>query len=120
MMLGGCITIEVADLFKGVQYAGGLLEDSPVTVWRREICEEFDRATLSNFLSFLTGCPKLPIDGLNPPLLLTKQADGQDNYLPVSHTCFNQLVLHEYSSKDILKTRIEYALKNSAEAFYMS
>jgi len=31
-----------------------------------------DQRSLSQFLSFVTGCANMPVDGLCPPLLLTK------------------------------------------------
>lgn len=135
MLLGGSPSLEVDGIFLGVQFAGGFNESSPQVEWLRATLEKFDQATLSKFLSFTTGCPTLPVEGLNPALLLTKQsvavanananagANGQsevDKYLPVSHTCFNQLVLPPYSSMEILSDRLKYAISHSSDGFFIS
>ncbi len=64
-------------------------------------------------LSFCTGSDRVPINGLGE-LTLTISKNGNDNNkLPTSHTCFNHLLLPEYSTKDILKTRLLTAIQNS-------
>ena len=81
--------------------------------------ESFDQELLTKFLVFISGCPRLPMDGLRPPLMLTS-ADGNDSVLPRAHTCFNQLVLPEYSSMAILEERLLFALNNSNDGFHIS
>jgi hypothetical protein len=43
-----------------------------------------------------------------------------DQTLPRAHTCFNQLVLPNYSSMKVLSERLTYALDNTDAGFYMS
>ncbi len=53
-------------------------------------------------------------DGYDPPLCLTFGGnDMATNSLPRAHTCFHQLVLPTYSSFDIMKERIIFAIDNS-------
>lgn len=57
-----------------------------------------------------------PIGGLGS-LKCVIQRDGPDsNKLPTSHTCFNTLLLPEYSSKGKMLDRIKLAVMN-AEGF---
>ena len=44
----------------------------PSPQWLREALCGMDQCSLSQFLSFVTGCANMPVDGLCPPLLLTK------------------------------------------------
>lgn len=39
--------------------------------------------------------------------------DSSDSKLPSSHTCFNQLVIPNYSCKDILREKLKIAIENS-------
>jgi len=119
LMIGGRASIDVLDIARDVEFAGGFEESSPQVEWLWEVLGEFDQENLSRFLSFVTGCPSLPVDGLKPSLLLT-HTEGTDNILPRAHTCFNQLVMPKYSTYDILKERLVYALNNSNEEFHMA
>ena len=66
-----------------------------------------------NFLEFCTGSDRCPVGGLQR-LKLTITKNGPDsNRLPSAHTCFNVLLLPEYSSIDNLKERLMKALENS-------
>ena len=42
-------------------------------------------------------------------------AELVDQALPRAHTCFNQLVVPPYSSAQIMKQKLLYALENAAE-----
>jgi len=39
--------------------------------------------------------------------------------LPVSHTCFNQIVLPNYKSESILKDKLLYAIRNTGQGFHL-
>lgn len=45
------------------------------------------------------------------------KAYGPQQRLPAAHTCFNQLDLIEYESKEVLKERLMLALHEGAEGF---
>lgn len=65
------------------------------------------------FLSFTTGCDRAPVGGLGQ-LTLTVQRSGPDtDRLPTSHTCFNVLLLPDYSSKEKLRERLLTAVENA-------
>lgn len=119
IILGGQNTVDVNDLKKGVEFQGGFTNESPQVIWLWQALENFDQESLSKFLGFVTGCPYLPVDGLSPPLLITLTPES-DMILPKAHTCFNQIVIPEYSSFDVLNERLEYALKNVEMGFHMA
>ncbi|KAG6613704.1 putative HECT E3 ubiquitin ligase [Phytophthora cinnamomi] len=79
---------------------------------------EFTIELRGQFLKFMTGTNKIPLDGFEPPLNLTK-SDLDPQALPRTHTCFNQLVLPEYTSYETLVEKITFAITN-AEGFELS
>eukprot|EP00497_Spongosphaera_streptacantha_P004860 TRINITY_DN5790_c0_g2_i1.p2 TRINITY_DN5790_c0_g2~~TRINITY_DN5790_c0_g2_i1.p2 ORF type:complete len:64 (+),score=7.16 TRINITY_DN5790_c0_g2_i1:222-413(+) len=52
-------------------------------------------------------------------ITLATQGDGNDNpnWLPTAHTCFNQLDLPAYASKDMLRTQLIKAIKECSHGF---
>jgi ubiquitin-protein ligase E3 A len=65
-------------------------------------------------LSFSTGSDRAPVNGLKAmKFFIVKDEVDDDMKLPSSHTCFNQLVLPNYSSKDILRQKLMMAIDNS-------
>jgi hypothetical protein len=54
--------------------------------------------------------------GFNQPFKLqgfaTRSGGSPDNYLPVSHTCFFSIELPKYSSKEVLRRKLLYAIYN--------
>ena len=54
-----------------------------------------------------------PLDGYDPPFNVTLGSDMAKNSLPKSHTCFNQIVLPQYSSYEALKEKLLFAVENT-------
>ncbi|BGP09567.1 Ubiquitin fusion degradation protein 4 [Rhodotorula toruloides] len=74
------------------------------------------------FLSFMTGSPRLPIGGfaaLDPPLTIVRK-DGGDAVLPSVMSCVNYVKLPDYSSGEVLKERILLAVREGAGGFHLS
>jgi len=120
MLFSGSPSIDVSDVKKDFALQGGFTEDSPQVVWLWDVLEELDQELLSQFVSFFSGCPCLPYDGLDPPLLVTLSAEGTDAMLPRAHTCFNQLVIPAYTSKEVLRERLLYGLREVGGGFHMT
>jgi ubiquitin-protein ligase E3 A len=65
-------------------------------------------------LSFSTGSDRAPVNGLKAmKFFIVKDEVDDDMKLPSSHSCFNHLVLPNYSSKDILRQKLMMAIENS-------
>jgi len=82
-----------------------------------DVLAELDPQEKKQFLLFATGSTRLPYGGfkaLMPHLTCVKKHTHgypPDQYLPSVMTCQNYLKMPEYSSKDILKERLLYAMK---------
>eukprot|EP00743_Colponemidia_sp_Colp-15_P006342 GILK01006824.1.p1 GENE.GILK01006824.1~~GILK01006824.1.p1 ORF type:complete len:883 (+),score=185.43 GILK01006824.1:242-2650(+) len=79
------------------------------------------------FLKFVTGSPRLPFGGLRtlqPPLtVVRKDAEAPlspDDYLPSVMTCVNYLKLPDYSSLQVLRTRLRTAVQDGQGSFHLS
>merc|ERR1719335_1804380 len=89
---------------------------------------EFTPDTRRRFLTFVTGAPSLPIGGfagLKPPLTVVKKESPPapltpDQFMPSVMTCANYLKLPEYSSAEILRQKLELAMKEGQSAFLLS
>lgn len=71
--------------------------------------EEMGMDERARVFAFSTGSSRVPAGGfaaLQPRFKLTIQGRG-DAQLPHSHTCANQLVVPQYSSKAVLKSKLE-------------
>ncbi len=75
-----------------------------------ETVHEMDLESQRKLLLFVTGSYKAPIGGLGKLSLLIQRAGPDSNSLPTSSTCFNTLLLPEYSSKAKLKERLMKAI----------
>jgi E3 ubiquitin-protein ligase TRIP12 len=88
--------------------------------------EELNGEEIRNFLMFITGSPRLPLGGLKslrPKLTVVKRTCGEedpDNFLPSVMTCQNYVKLPEYSSFEVLKAKMDYAVKEGVNSFNLS
>jgi hypothetical protein len=68
-------------------------------------------------MQFVTGSSQIPLDGFKS----LQGMSGQQNFnickipgellgLPKSHTCFNQLDLPEYETKEIMEEKLRFAI----------
>ncbi|BGP41601.1 Ubiquitin fusion degradation protein 4 [Rhodotorula kratochvilovae] len=86
------------------------------------IMSEFSAEERREFLSFITGSPRLPIGGfsaLSPPLTIVRK-DGGDSMLPSVMTCVNFVKLPNYSSREVVRERILMAVREGAGGFHLS
>lgn len=90
-----------------------------------EIIQEFKNRERRAFLQFVTGAPRLPPGGLaalKPKMtVVQKRTDNNpDMDLPSVMTCTNYLKLPPYSSKEIMKEKLLYAINEGQGSFYLS
>jgi hypothetical protein len=136
LLLGGSPEIDVLALKAQAVYTGGYSETSDVVTWFWTIvAEEMDLEMLPKLLTFITGCACVPSSGCLKPALTITMVDGSSgnsrndsdgdgdasgngvddivHMLPRAHTCFNQIVLPMYRTKEALKEKLLYAIENS-------
>lgn len=125
LLISGSPEVDVAALQAETCYTGGYGANTVQVQWFWEVLEqELSGEEVSGVLAFVTGCPCVPHSGLKPPLTITMIESGaagtetelvesRDAILPRSHTCFHQLLLPLYSSREKMVEKLRYALRNS-------
>jgi ubiquitin-protein ligase E3 A len=111
ILLAGEAHYDWEGLKRNIRYSDGYDQHSTTIQFLWEVFDEFSEDLKKNFLLFITGSPRAPIDGLSS-LVITIQKGGRTSYLPTAHTCFNSFVLPDYDDKNILKNKLMIALEN--------
>ncbi|KAJ8298474.1 hypothetical protein KUTeg_025005 [Tegillarca granosa] len=94
-------------------YDGGFTAESPSVRHFWEVVHEFTEEQKRQLLQFTTGTDRVPVGGL-AKLKLTIARNGPDSErLPTAHTCFNVLLLPDYSTKEKLQERLLKAITYS-------
>ena len=101
-------------LKKSCRYQDGYTKDSQTVIdfWSIVI-DELTFKQKKQLLSFITGSDRVPIRGLSDLTITISRNGSNDQKLPTSHTCFDHILLPQYSSKDILRERLLVAIENS-------
>jgi HECT-domain (ubiquitin-transferase) len=123
LLISGLPNIDLEDLQANTDYYN-YTKDSQVILWLWEVLYEFSHEERAEFLQFVTGSSKVPLEGFKalPGLgglqkfQIHKSFTSHDR-LPTAHTCMNQLDLPEYPSKEKLKNRLKLAISEGKEGF---
>ena len=123
LLISGLPTIDLEDLQANTEYHN-YTADSQVILWFWEVLYEFSREEKAEFLQFVTGSSKVPLEGFKAlpgmggfqKFQIHKSFASTDR-LPTAHTCMNQLDLPEYPTKEKLKNRLKFAISEGKEGF---
>ena len=123
LLISGLPDIDIADLKANTEYSG-YTAATPLIQWFWEVVEELTKEELALLLQFVTGTSKVPLEGFSalqgisgPQKFQIHKSYVEPNRLPSAHTCFNQLDLPEYHSRDHLKDRLLIAIHEGREGF---
>ena len=123
LLISGLPEIDIDDLRANTEYSG-YTAASQVVQWFWEIVREMDKQSLALLLQFITGTSKVPLEGFKalqgisgPQRFQIHKAYGDASRLPSAHTCFNQLDLIEYETKEQLRDRLMVAIEEGSEGF---
>ncbi|CAG9322346.1 AREL1_3 [Blepharisma stoltei] len=126
LALCGLPVIDIQDWKDHTDYRGEFSRSHKVVGWFWEVVESLAQEQVSNLLLFVTGSPRLSIDGFaslrtsrGEPARFTIEPIHYDknSIFPRAHTCFNRLDLPIYPSKEILEKGLVYVIKNHALGF---
>jgi len=98
------------ELENSTEYDGGFSKESPCVTWFWESVHGMSLEDKRKLLQFTTGSDRIPVGGLaRLKLIITKNGPDSDR-LPSAHTCFNVLLLPEYSDKAKLNNLLMKAI----------
>ncbi|XP_059440839.1 E3 ubiquitin-protein ligase UPL1 isoform X2 [Corylus avellana] len=123
LLISGLPEIDLEDLKANAEYTG-YTAASCVIQWFWEVVTSFSKEDMARLLQFVTGTSKVPLEGFKalqgisgPQRFQIHKAYGAPDRLPSAHTCFNQLDLPEYTSKEQLQERLLLAIHEANEGF---
>ena len=112
LVLCGRPSIDLVEIRHSTIYENGLSEGQPVIKWFWAMLKDMTPEECSLFLTFVTGAPRIPLDGLDPSLKITGNNAPAES-LPRSHTCFNQIELPDYTSANQMELKVRLAITES-------
>lgn len=86
------------------------VQKEPVVVWFWEFFESLNPTKQALLLLFITATDRIPATGVSNMQFRISCLGPDSNRLPVAHTCFNQLGLYRYSSKQKLINKLTLAM----------
>lgn len=101
------------ELEGSTEYDGGYTEETLVIKDFWSIVHALSLEDKRKLLQFATGSDRVPVGGLSRLKLVIARSGPDSDRLPTAHTCFNALLLPEYSSKEKLKDRLVKAINYS-------
>jgi len=116
LISGSTQGFDVEDLKRNSVYSGGYQADSPVVQWLWELLKNNTTPEdMGRFLMFATSCSRAPLLGfktLYPKFCIHRVPSG--DLLPTASTCANLLKLPDYTTYEVLRTKLMQAI--TAEA----
>ncbi|KAL6848432.1 hypothetical protein ACP4OV_021726 [Aristida adscensionis] len=128
---------EPESLADNIKFDHGYTSKSPPIIYLLEIMAEFTPEQQHAFCQFVTGAPRLPPGGLaalSPKLTIVRKHPSSavntsnstgatasaDDDLPSVMTCANYLKLPPYSTKEIMRKKLLYAILEGRGSFDLS
>lgn len=111
MSVCGKREIDLRLLKENTNYSGCSSSDLHVKMFW-EVLETFSAEERQMFLRFAWGRSRLPLscEDFDQKFVIMPSSSNNDRVLPKSHTCFFQFELPRYSTKEIMKRKLLYAI----------
>jgi len=113
------------ELLEHLEPRNGYNAESSTFIHLVQVLADMGEPERKDFLRFATGVCVLPPGGLKnlePKLtVVRKHCDADpDAHFPSANTCFHFLKLPEYSSQEILRSRLSTALQHGMDGFFFN
>ncbi|GIX92131.1 e3 ubiquitin-protein ligase HUWE1 [Caerostris darwini] len=123
LLISGLPNIDIDDLKANTEYHKYQTNSLQIQ-WFWRALRSFDQADRANFLQFVTGTSKVPLQGFaalegmnGTQKFQIHRDDRSTDRLPSAHTCFNQLDLPAYETYDKLRSMLLKAIHECSEGF---
>uniref|UniRef100_A0A3P8UTU4 HECT-type E3 ubiquitin transferase n=1 Tax=Cynoglossus semilaevis TaxID=244447 RepID=A0A3P8UTU4_CYNSE len=115
MLVCGSPELDMSALQRAAQYEGYSKTDATVRCFW-DVVLLFPLELQKKLLHFATGSDRVPVGGMADLNFKISKIDVPTDWLPISHTCFNQICLPPYRNRKELKHKLTIAISN-AEGF---
>lgn len=113
LLVCGSSDLDFEALEASTEYDSGYNKNSAVIRNFWKVVHDLTLEEKKQLLCFCTGTDRVPIKGLaSLGLTISRQGPDSDR-LPTAHTCFNHLLLPDYSSLQKLERNLKLAIQNS-------
>lgn len=124
LILCGIPKIDLEDWRRNSEYKSGYTASDPVIDRFWKVMEEWDDELRAAVLRFVTGTPKVPVEGFaalkgssGPKMFCVQKVQWDLTRLPQAATCFNTLYLPPYTTTEQLREKLEFAVTEASEGF---
>ncbi|CAD1473457.1 unnamed protein product, partial [Heterotrigona itama] len=109
----GSKVFDFAELEAATEYEGGYTVDSKAirNFWR--VAHSLPPESQRRLLQFTTGSDRVPVGGLSRLKMVIARHGPDSDRLPIAHTCYNILLLPDYSTIEKLQDRLLKAINYS-------
>jgi len=111
MLICGEKECDFKELEASTEYDGGFSKETPCVRWFWEAVHSMSLEDKRKLLQFTTGSDRIPVGGLAKLRLIIAKNGPDSDRLPSAHTCFNVLLLPEYSSKEKMNDLLMKSIK---------
>lgn len=87
-----------------------ILAKEPVVLWFWEFFSCLDPDTQAKLLAFVTASDRVPAMGIHSMTFRISCLGNDSENLPTAHTCFNQLGIYRYSSREKFERKMLFAI----------
>ncbi|XP_039565079.1 probable E3 ubiquitin-protein ligase HECTD2 isoform X3 [Passer montanus] len=115
ILVCGSPELDMSALQRSTQYEGYQKTDLTIRYFW-DVVLGFSLDLQKKLLHFATGSDRVPVGGMADLNFKISRSETSTNWLPVAHTCFNQLCLPPYKNKKELKQKLIIGISN-AEGF---
>ena len=106
LLVAGSPNLDFRELQENTEYIGWSSSSNPGEACVHDFWETLHEMTIDQkkkFLMFVSGATKAPMGGLRNLGFKLQRMGPDSSNLPTAHTCFNTLLIPDYSSKEKLK-----------------
>ena len=112
LLICGSTVLDFGALERVAQYDDGYSREHPtIALW--EVIHELPLELQKKFLFFATGSDRVPIKGLGNLNFVISRNGADQERLPSAHTCFQHLLLPEYTTKERLRKQLLKAMQET-------
>uniref|UniRef100_A0A6I8NWI0 HECT-type E3 ubiquitin transferase n=1 Tax=Ornithorhynchus anatinus TaxID=9258 RepID=A0A6I8NWI0_ORNAN len=112
ILVCGSPQLDMHALQRNTQYEGYVKTDLTIRYFW-DVVLEFSLDLQKKLLHFTTGSDRVPVGGMADLNFKISKNETSTNWLPVAHTCFNQLCLPPYKNKKELRQKLIIGISNS-------
>ena len=113
LLICGSPFLDFGALERVAQYDDGYSREHPTIALLWEVIHELPLELQKKFLFFATGSDRVPIKGLGNLNFVISRNGADQERLPSAHTCFQHLLLPEYTTKERLRKQLLKAMQET-------